>query len=101
MAEGGGNNGGYDNTGNNDGKRKVGCEGEVDDDDGDDNDNGGVEIDDGNDANRDDGTSKTNCDDDADGGDGNSNNEQTESVAGNLAECNRSSKMEMRVGVMQ
>ena len=72
--------------------------------------------------------SKTDCDDDTDGGDGNSNDdgsvggtvlfgkwcvdgkggdeaddgdEQTDSVASDLAECNGSSKMEMRVGVMR
>ena len=72
--------------------------------------------------------SKADCDDDADGGCGNSNDdgnadgvgiienwcvdgeggdetddgdEQTESVAGDFAECNGSSKMEMTVGVMR
>ena len=72
--------------------------------------------------------SKADCDDGADGGGGNSNDdgsvdgdgifenlcvdgeggdeaddgdEQTESVAGDLAECNGSSKMEMTVGVMR
>ena len=68
--------------------------------------------------------SKADCDDDADGGGGNSNgdgvgifenwcidgeggdeaddgDEQTESVAGDLAEYNGSSKREMTVGVMR
>ena len=127
MAEGDSNDGGDD------GKRKVGCDGEADDADGDDNNgcvdnNGGVDINDGNDTNDGDCMSKTDCNDDADGGGGNSHDdgsvcgngifgkwcvdgkdgdevddggEQTESVASDLAECNGSSKMEMRVGVMR
>ena len=63
--------------------------------------------------------SKTDCDDDADGNSsddcsvdengifgkwcvyGRGGDEQIVNVAGDLAECNGSSKMEMRVGVMQ
>ena len=118
--------GDYDDGTGDDGKRKVDCDGQVDHD-GDDN-NGGVDdgcdvdINDGNDFNGDDGMSKTNRDDDADGGSGNSHNdggvdgngafdvkggdeaddcdEQTESVAGHLAKCNRCSEMEMKVVVM-
>ena len=95
-------------AGGGDGKRKVDCEGEVDDDDDDDGDN-----------------DKADCDDDADGG-GNSKDdgdedgifenwcvdgeggdeadygdEQTESVAGGLAKCSGSSQMEMTVGEMR
>ena len=125
MAEDGSNDGG-DGT--------VGCEDEVVDNDGDNNDNGvveddgGVDVNDDNDANGGDGMRKTNRDDDADGGGGNSNDdggvdrngifgklcidgkgddetddsdEQTESVVGDLAKYNGSSKKEIRVGVMQ
>ena len=96
-------------------KRKFGCEDEVDD--------GGIDDDDyGNDANVGDCLSKTDSDDDADSDGGNSNddgdvdgngvynikggdevndgNAHTKSVAGDLAECNESSKMKMRVGIM-
>ena len=136
MAESCSNDDGdIDNAGGDKCKRKVDCEGEMDDDDRD-NDNGSVEddaavdVNDGNVANGGDSMSKTDCDDDeADGDDGNSNDgddstdgdgifenwcvdgergdeadygdEETESVAGNLAECNGSSKMEMTVGVMR
>ena len=124
MAEGGSNDGGnYDDAIVDDGKRNVGCEGEADHD-GDDNDNGGVDddcgvdINDGNDTNGGDGMSKTNRDD-ADVGGGNSYNdggvdgngafdvkggdvtddgdEETESIVGDLAKYNGSSKMEMKV----
>ena len=85
-------------------------------------DDGGFDINDGNGTNCGDGMSKTDCDDDADGDDGNSNDdrsvdgmvffgkwcvdgkggdEQTESVANDLAECNGSSEMEIRLGVMR
>ena len=116
------------------GKRKVDCKGEAYDDDGDninggfDDDDGVVDINDGEDANGGDSMSKADRDDDADGGGGNSNDdgsadgdgifenwcvdreggdeaddggEQTESVAGDLAECNGSSEIEMTVGVMR
>ena len=93
-----------DDVGGGDGKKKVDCEGEVDDDG--DND-------------------KVDCDDDADGGGGNSEDDgvedgifenlcidreggdeaddgdgQTESVADGLAKYSGSSKMEMTVGEM-
>ena len=88
----------------------------------------GVDINDSNDANGGDGMTKTDRDDDADGGGGNSNDdgvvdgtvgfekwcvdgkggdeaddgdEQIEIAPGDLAECNGSSKMELRVGVMR
>ena len=66
MAECGSNAGGGDDG---DGKRKAGCGDESDDDSNDDNDNvgvdddGGVEINKGNDAGGGDGMSKTNRDD--------------------------------------
>ena len=86
-------------------------------------DDGGIDDDDyGNDANVGDCLSKTDSDDDADSDGGNSNddgdvdgngvynikggdevndgNAHTKSVAGDLAECNESSKMKMRVGIM-
>ena len=109
MAKGGSNKGRDDAVGGN-GMKNVGCEDEVDDD-GDDNDNNsGVEINDadcGEGNSSDDGGVDGNgvfgkwCvdgkgDDEADGDD-----EQTESVVGDLVECNGSSKMETRVGVMQ
>ena len=124
MTEGGN----YDDAIGGDGKRKVGCEGEVDHD-SDNNDNNsvddycGVDIKDGNDANCGERMNKTNRDDDADGGGGNCNNgggvdencafdvkggdktddgdEQTESVAGDLTKCNGNSKMKMKVEVMR
>ena len=86
-------------VGGGDGKRKVDCEGEADNDDG--------------------GNDKADCDDDADGGGGNSkddgdedgifenwcvdeaDDEQTERVAGGLAKCSGSSEMEMTVGEMR
>ena len=96
-----------DDVGVGEGKRKVDCGGEANDDDDGDND-------------------KAYCDDDADCGDGNSKDdrnedgnfenlfvdseggdkaddgdEQTESVAGGLSKCSRSSKMEMTVGEMR
>ena len=91
------------------------------------NDDGGVDINDGNDANGGESMSKADCGDDADGSGGNSNDDgsvdrdgifgkwcvdgkggdeaddgdwQTESVAGDLTGFNGTSKMEMRVGVM-
>ena len=99
-----------------------------DNDNGGVNEDGRVDINDGNDANGGDSMSKAHCDDDTDGGGGYSNDdgcvdgngtfgkrcvdgksgvdvddgdEQTESVAGDLAECNGSSEMEMIVGVMR
>ena len=87
----------------------------------------GVDINDSNDANGGDGMCEIDCED-ADGGDGNSNDDgsvdgngifkkwcidwkdgdkaddgddQTESLAGDIAECKGSSKMEMRMEVMQ
>ena len=70
MAECGSNAGGGDDGGDDgDGKRKAGCVDESDDDSNDDNDNvgvdddGGVEINKGNDAGGGDGMSKTNRDD--------------------------------------
>lgn len=70
MAECGSNaGGGDDGADDGDGKRKVGCRDESDDDSSDDNDNvgvhddGGVEINKGNDAGGGDGMSKTNRDD--------------------------------------
>ena len=90
------------------------------DDDGDDNsnggadDDGGADINDGNGANGGDGVSKNCCDGGVDGGGGNTNHVDgidrncvfdtkgvEEADAGALDECNRSSKMEMRVGKMQ
>ena len=69
MAESCSNNGGdYDDAGGGEGKIKVDCEGEANDD-GDDND-GGIDINDGNDANGGDSMSKADCDDDAYGGGG-------------------------------
>ena len=93
-------------VGGDDGKRKVDCEGEADNDDG--------------------GNDKADCDDDADGGGGNSKDdgdedgifenwcvdgeggdeaddgdEQTESVASGLTKCSGSSEMEMTVGEMR
>ena len=50
-----------DDDDDDDGKRKVDSEGEADDGE---NDNGGVDINDGNDANGDDSMSKADCDDD-------------------------------------
>ena len=109
---------------------KADCGDEADDDDGDNDNGGVDDdcgVDNGNDANGGDKMSKAGCDDDADGGDGNSNDdgsadgdsifenwcvdgeggddtddgdEQTGSVARDLAECNGSSKMEMTVGLM-
>ena len=97
-----------DDVGGGDGRRKVDCEGKTDDYDGD--------------------NDKGDCDDDADGGGGNNNDdggvhgdgicenwcvygeggdeaddddEQTESVADDLAEYNGRSKMEMTVGIMR
>ena len=88
----------------------------------------GVDINDSNDANGVDDMCEIGCDDDADGGDGNSNDygsvdgngifkkwcidgkcddmtddgdDQTESLAGDIVECKGSSKMEMRMDVMQ
>ena len=137
MAESCSNDGGDDDdAAGGEGKRKVDCEGEADDDDGDNDnggvdDDGGVDINDGNDANGGDSMSKSDCDDVADGGGGNSNDdgsadgdgifenwcfdspsthqcgdeadddEQTENIAGDLTECNESSKMEMTVGIMR
>ena len=78
MAESCINDGGDDDAGVGDGKKKVDCEGEADDDD---NNNGGVDddrevdINDGNDANRGDSMSKVDCDDDTDGGGSNSNDD--------------------------
>ena len=100
-----------------------------DNDNGGVDDDSGVDNNDGNDAKGGDSISKTVRDDDgANGGGSNSNDfrsvdwkgifgkwcvdgkssdeaddcdEQTESVAGDLTECNGTSKMEMRVGVMQ
>ena len=89
---------------------------------------GGADINDENNANGEDSLGKSDCNDDADGGSGNGNDdgsvdgdgifdnwcvdggggdevddgdEQTESVADDLAECDGSSKMEMKVGVMR
>ena len=99
-----------------------------DNDDGGVDDDDGVNINDDNDANGGDSMSKAEYHDNADDGGGNSNNdgsidgdvlfgdwcvdgeggeefdygdEQSESVASDLAECNRTSKMEMTVGVIQ
>ena len=90
-----------DDVGGGDGKRKVDCDGEADDD----SDN-----------------NKADCDDDADGGGGNSKDdgifenwcvdgkggdetddgdEQTESVAGGLAKCSGNSEMEMTAQEMR
>ena len=87
VAESCSNNGGDDHAAADDGKRKVGCgdEAENDDSDGNDNadvgDNGDVAINDENDANVCDGMSKTDRDDDADGGGNNCNNDS--GVVGN------------------
>ena len=103
-------------------------DGDDDNDNGGIDDSAGVGINDDNDANGGDSVSKTDRDDDADVGDGDSNddggingngvfgkwcidgkggdeaddgNEQTESVAGDHAGSDGSSKIEMRPGVMR
>ena len=87
-----------------DGKRKVDCEGEVDDDDGDndkadcddDADGGGNSKDDGDE----DGIFENWCVDGEGGDDPDDGYEQTESAACGLAKCSRSSEMEMTKGEM-
>ena len=130
VAENCSNDGDDDDASGGEGKKKVDCEGKTDDDNdnGGVDDDVGVDVNDGNDANGGDSMRKADCDDDADGGGGNSNDdgnadgnsifenwcvdwkggdeaddgdEQTENVAGELGECNGSSKIKMTVGVMR
>ena len=93
-----------DDVGGSDGKRKVACEGEVDDDgdkdkadcDNDADSGGGNSKDDGDE----DGTFGNWCVDVEFGDEADDVDEQTESVAGGLAKCIGCSKMEMTVGEM-
>ena len=118
MGDGGSKDSGYDDADDIDVKRKVGC-GDEADDDSDVNDNGGVDIDNANGANDGDGMRKTERDDDTDCSGVNGSDDRdvdgngvfdtkvvmrltivTTKLAGDLAECNGSSKMERRVVVM-
>ena len=94
-------------VGGGEGKRKVDCEGEADDDDNGDNDKadcdgnadggGGNSKDDGNE----DGIFENWCVYGESGDEGDDGDDQTESVAGGLAKCSGSSEMEMMVGEMR
>ena len=105
MAEGGSNDNGDDDVADGcDGKRKVGSGDKADGDGGDDDNNGGVVDNDadgggggkGNGDGRVDGNDvfDTKGDDEVDDGD-----DQIKSVASDLTECNRSLKMEIRLGL--
>ena len=110
MAESCSNDGvNVNDVGDSDGKRKIDCEDEADDDDLRDNDKADCDDDDhadgGGGNSKDDGNEDSifeNCCVDGESGDeGDDGDDQTESAAGGVAKCSGSSEMEMTVGEMR